>query len=93
MLKLLLQSNSPIVQRAFETSPDTVYGILVAALLLAVIFLATGFLYLAKQVLSISTDASVGLNATADGMERLERSIQLLEFQISNIDTIKKKAN
>lgn len=81
-----------IVQRAFETSPDTVYGLLVAALVLAVIFLATGYLYLSKQILSISTDAAIGLNATAEGLERIERTMQLFDQRLSLLEGNRKKA-
>ncbi len=83
----VIQSGSPeLVKRAFETSPDTVYGLLVAALLLAVLGLAAAYVTLARQMLDLSRDAAMGLQATADGMERLDTRLDEVERLVAIIN-------
>ena len=68
---LLLQTD--FVNRGFETSADTVYGLLVAGLAIVVFSLTGAIVYLFKDYKNISNQAITGLNATADRLERIEK--------------------
>jgi CHASE3 domain sensor protein len=59
-------------QRAFDTSPDTVYGLLVAALALAVLGLVGAVVFMFKKILEVTTSATTGMNATSERLEAME---------------------
>lgn len=77
-----LQVNIPVpdtnefVTRAFDTSPDTVYGLLVAALAIIIIFLGITVGYLFKKYIDLLTVATIGQQATAERLEAIEQILQ-----------------
>lgn len=85
-LQIIQQGSPELVKRAFETSPDTVYGLLVAALLVAVVAMATAFVYQQRQMLDLCRDAAMGLQASADGLERIDSRLDEMERLVAIIN-------
>jgi len=66
------------VGRAFETSPDTVYGLLLGGSALVIIALGSAVIYLARVYHKTVLDAFRSIDLIADRLDTIEQKINKL---------------
>ena len=73
---LLLQVPTPeYVQKAFDITPDTVLGLLVAGMAIVIAALAVAIGYVFKKYIHLVEQAVMGQVATAERLEAIEHKL------------------
>jgi uncharacterized membrane protein len=76
MAFILLQvPTTEYVQKAFDITPDTVLGLLVAGMAIVIAALAVAIGYVFKKYISLVEQAVMGQVATAERLEAIEHKL------------------
>jgi Na+(H+)/acetate symporter ActP len=82
LLQIVNNNTADAVRKAWEISPSSIFGFVLAVMLLAIIALSSGLVYVVQKYIAISQDATMGLNAAADRIERVEGRLEKIETLI-----------
>jgi hypothetical protein len=74
----IIQKSTDTLDRVFETSPDTVYGVLLLLLVLAVIYLAMQNRGMTKRLVELNV-------STIDVLKDLDKSLLLFKEEAANM--------